>query len=98
MNQLLITRKEIIDDLNVLPQEVLPELQAFMEFLRFKSEKLPDEIVGYTRQVLWQAALESTFGMWSDRDDMVGDGVAYVQTVRRGHRLNDLLEQVDEVD
>ena len=98
MNQLLMTRKEIIDELNVLPPEVLPELQAFMEFLRYKSERPHDEAVGQTRQEIWRSALEATFGMWSDRDDVAGDGVTYVQNIRRGHRLNDLLEQVDEAD
>ncbi len=98
MNQLLITRKEIVDELNILPSEVLPELQVFMEFLRYKSERTHNEAVGQTRQEIWQDALEATFGMWADRDDIAGDGVTYVQTVRRGHRLNDLLEQVDEAD
>jgi hypothetical protein len=98
MNQLLMTRKEMIDELNVLPPELLPELQAFIEFLRFKSEKTHDQVVGQTRQEMWQAALEATFGMWADRDDIAEDGVIYVQNIRRGHRLNDLLEQIDEAD
>jgi len=98
MNQLSVTKKEIINELNMLPPDVLPELQAFMAFLRFKSEKTSDETISQPRQEMWRSALAATFGMWSDRDDVAGDGVTYVQTIRRGHRLNDLLEQVDEAD
>jgi hypothetical protein len=36
--------------------------------------------------------------MWADRHDVEKDGVEYVQTIRRGHRLNDFLEQSDETD
>ena len=94
MTQLPITKKEIIDDLNVLPPEVLPELHAFMEFLRFKSEKTHDKVAGQTQREMWRSALKATFGMWSDRDDVdrddMEDGVTYVQNIRRGHRLNDL--------
>jgi hypothetical protein len=36
------------------------------------------------------AALLGTFGMWADRDDVPADGVAYMDEIRRGQRLNDL--------
>ena len=39
MSLLTVTKKEIIEELDALPPETLPELQAFIEFLRFKSEK-----------------------------------------------------------
>ena len=98
MGLLQITKKEIIKELDALPPETLPELQAFIEFLRFKSEQTTVESVGKSQSELWRTALEATFGMWADRDDVAGDGVAYVQSLRRGHRLNDLLEQLDEAD
>jgi hypothetical protein len=28
--------------------------------------------------------------MWADRDDVPADGVAYMDEIRRGQRLNDL--------
>lgn len=33
--------------------------------------------------------LMETFGMWADRDDIPSDGVAYVNAIRKGHRLDD---------
>ena len=98
MNQTSGIKKEIIHELNALPTDVLPELQEFMAFLRFRSGAMSDETPSRSRQKMWQSALEATFGLWSDRGDMAGDGVAYVQSIRRGHRLNDLLEQIDEAD
>ena len=35
----MVTKQIIIDELEALPPETLPELKAFMEFLRFKAEK-----------------------------------------------------------
>lgn len=115
MSPLTVTKTEIIDELEGLPPESLPELQAFIEFLRFKSEKEPkkliqlgglwkdlppatEENIAEARREMWQQALAATFGMWADRDDIDGDSVSYVQSIRRGHRLNDMLEQVDEAD
>ena len=96
MSQLLMTRKEIVDELNVLPLNLLPELREFMAFLRFKGGKTADGDGKKARREEWNAALEATFGMWADRDDIATDGVAYVQEIRRGHRLDDFLEQVNE--
>jgi hypothetical protein len=42
------------------------------------------------------AALEATFGMWADRDDLPLDGVDYVTQLRQGHRWDDLGPPVDE--
>ena len=98
MSLLTVTKKEIIEELDALPLETFPELQAFIEFLRFKSEKGSGENSAMSRQERWRSALEATSGMWTDRDDVARDGVEYVQTIRRGHRLNDFLEQVDETD
>lgn len=36
-----------------------------------------------------RALLEETFGMWQDRTDIPTDGVAYMDEIRRGHRLNE---------
>lgn len=36
------------------------------------------------------AALMSSFGMWSDRTDIPADSVKYVRQIRKGKRLNDL--------
>ena len=93
-----ITKEDIIDKLDQLPPESLSELQAFIEFLRFKSDKHAGEVVEQSRQTMWQLALQATFGMWADREDVAGDGVTYVQRIRRGHRLNDFLEPIDEAD
>lgn len=40
MNQSLMIRKEIADEINLLPAEVLPELQTFMKYLQFKAGKI----------------------------------------------------------
>ena len=96
MNQLLMTRKEIVDELNILPLNVLPELQKFMAFLQFKSKKAESDNAEQSRRDAWNSALEATFGMWADRDDIAHDGVTYVQEIRRGHRLDDFLERTDE--
>ena len=39
MTLLLDAKKEIMKEIETLPPETLPELQAFMEFLRFKAER-----------------------------------------------------------
>lgn len=44
-----------------------------------------------------QAILLETFGMWADRDDLPKDGVAYMDEVRQGQRLNNL-DWPDETD
>ena len=98
MSQLQVTKKDIVDRLDKLPPETLPELQTFINFLQFKAKKSPDASVEHSRREMWQAALQSTFGMWAGRDDIANDGVTYVQEIRRGHRLNDLLEPFDETD
>ncbi len=46
-------------------------------------------IVTPTEQV--RAQLMETFGMWADRTDVPTDGVAYMDEIRRGHRLDDNL-------
>ena len=94
MSQVHVTKDEIVAELDRLPPEMLPEIQAFIEFLRFKVEKgeRPNDV---GQRDKWQSALADTFGMWADRD---GDGVAYVQDMRRGHRLVDFMEQLDEID
>ena len=98
MNQLTVTKKEIIDELDALPPESLPELQAFIEFLRFKQGKHGDGILEQTRQEMWQSALQATYGIWAGRDDVADDGVTYVQNIRQGHRLNDVMGSIDEAD
>ena len=42
--------------------------------------------------------LMETFGMWADRDDIPSDGVGYVNTMRKGHRLDDLGSLHDDTD
>lgn len=44
------------------------------------------------------AALETTFGMWADRDDLPADGVDYVTQLRRSNRWADLEPLIDETD
>ena len=39
MTLLPATKKEIIREIEALPPETLPELQAFIAFLRFKAER-----------------------------------------------------------
>lgn len=43
-----------------------------------------------------QNILLETFGMWAGRDDLPTDGVAYVDEIRRGERLNELGAAVSE--
>ena len=40
-----VTRDEIFEAVSDLPPEQLPELRAFIEFLRFKSEKRPRNLI-----------------------------------------------------
>lgn len=88
-------KEDIIDKLDELSPENLAELQAFIEFLRFKSDKHIVATVEQSGKGGWQSALQATFGMWADRDDVDDDGVSYVQNIRQGHRLNDLLRPTD---
>ena len=34
--------------------------------------------------------LQETFGMWADRSDMPKDGIAYVNQIRQGDRLDEV--------
>jgi hypothetical protein len=79
MSQLTVTKEDIIDKLDVLPPETLPELQTFIEFLRFKSEKGSQQDRDEARREKWQAAIKATFGMWADRHDVEKDGVEGVE-------------------
>ena len=45
-----------------------------------------------------RSRLLETFGMWGDRTDMAGDGVEYMDAVRRGERLNAAKARGDETD
>jgi hypothetical protein len=45
-----------------------------------------------------RAQLLETFGLWADRTDIPTDGAAYVDEIRRGHRLNDLEHLAHETD
>ena len=40
--------------------------------------------------------LSETFGMWSDRTDLPGDGVDYMDEIRYGQRLNRFASPLDE--
>ena len=110
-----ITKEDIIEELDQLPPESLSELQAFIQFLRFKSEKkspqpirlgglwkdlppLTEEDIAQARREMWLSTLTATFGMWADRSDVEKNSVEYVQNIRRGHRLNDFIDQADETD
>ena len=42
--------------------------------------------------------LMETFGMWADRDDIPSDGAAYVNAIRKGHRLDDLGLRYNDTD
>ena len=89
MSQLQVTKKDIVDKLDKLPPETLPELQTFITFLQFKAEKSLDASVKRSRREMWQAALQSTFGMWAGRNDIANDSVTYAQEIRRNYRQND---------
>ncbi len=45
-----------------------------------------------------EALLRETWGMWADRTDVPSDGVAYMDEIRRGERLNETKAQLDETD
>lgn len=93
-----VTKEEIMAEVELLPPETLLELRDFIAFLRFRLVRGgPEEHLSVTSR-RWQAALDATFGLWVERDDVASDGVAYVQAIRRGHRLSDWLEPVDEAD
>jgi hypothetical protein len=110
----VVTKEKVVKALDELPPEHLSQVNQFIEFLQFRLEQSPGERDPYgedrpsvdkasmvdaqARQEMWQAALASTFGMWAGRDDVAQDGVEYVREIRRGHRLNDFLEQVNESD
>jgi hypothetical protein len=38
-----------------------------------------------------RATLMETFGMWKDRTDLPRDGVEYMDQIRRGERLNQMI-------
>ena len=40
MTQSTMIKKEIVNEIDLLPPEVLPELQTFMKFLQFKAGKI----------------------------------------------------------
>ncbi|MCA9996439.1 MAG: hypothetical protein KDE56_11860 [Anaerolineales bacterium] len=94
----MVTKQRIIDELEALPSETLPELGAFIEYLQFKSTKQANKPTKKTKHAQWQAALHATFGMWGDQVNDTNDAVTYVQNVRRGHRLNELWNQTNEAD
>ena len=45
-----------------------------------------------------RSLLMETFGMWADRADTPRDGVEYVDEIRRGHRLDQMVSPSDETD
>ena len=45
-----------------------------------------------------RVALEATFGLWTDRDDLPADGVDYVTQLRYSRRWDDLEPLTDEID
>lgn len=45
-----------------------------------------------------QAVLLKTFGMWADRQDVPPDGLAYMDEVRAGQRLDQLELNSDEAN
>lgn len=51
-----------------------------------------------TPELQLQAVLQETFGMWADRNDLPADGVAYVDEIRQGQRLDRLETESDEVN
>ena len=45
-----------------------------------------------------RALLMETFGMWTGRSDVPDNSLDYVDTLRRGHRVDVAKEQLDETD
>ena len=43
-----------------------------------------------------RTVLQETFGLWTDRNDVPGDGVAYMDEIRHGRRLSELGSQAHE--
>jgi len=43
-----------------------------------------------------RARLLETFGMWADHDGSPGEGVDYVDEIRRGQRLNNTQHRLNE--
>jgi hypothetical protein len=98
----MVTKEKVVKAIDELPPEQLLEVDRFIEFLQFKARQTPrvqgQESDSDERQEEWRAALAATFGLWADRSDIAPDGIAYVREMRRGHRLHDFWEQIDESD
>jgi bifunctional DNA-binding transcriptional regulator/antitoxin component of YhaV-PrlF toxin-antitoxin module len=70
-----------------IPHKLRTGLRAGQE-VAISKDKQGRLIITPIEQV--RAALQETFGMWADRDDIPSNSVEYMDQIRSGHRLNDL--------
>jgi len=67
------TEQRLQQLLRALPNERAVEVLDFAEFLVARKRSLADNV---------QAALQDSFGVWRDRDDLTGDSTAMVRSMR----------------
>ncbi len=78
----------------VLPEEVRADLQVGDEVIVVRDREGRITIAPTSRRGDLTPAellerLQETFGLWADRDDIPNDGVAYVDAIRTGTRLDE---------
>lgn len=84
---------------SVSPQQLLQLAHTLSPAeLRWLREALDQVIPPAELKTDARAALEATFGLWADRDDLPTDGVDYVTQLRRSSRWDDLEPLTDETD
>ena len=67
------TEQQVLQLLRALPGERAIEILDFAEFLMAREQSPASDI---------QAALQDSFGVWRDRDDLTGDSAAMVRSMR----------------
>lgn len=83
----------------VSPQQVLQLAQTLSPAeIRWLRDALDRVMETTALELDVRTALESTFGLWADRDDLPGDGVDYVTEIRQSSRWDDLEPLTDETD
>lgn len=83
----------------VSPQQVLQLAQTLSPAeIRWLRDALDRVMETTALELDVRTALESTFGLWADRDDLPGDGVDYVTEIRQSSRWDDLEPLTDETN
>lgn len=89
------TKHSVLQAIELLPSESLPELQAFIAFLQFKTaQKAPKPRQREQEDI--RSILEAASGLWLARKDAPIDGVDWVNTVRRSNRTVTFVERIHD--